>query len=240
MAEIRIFNTPEELYREATAFFLTTGIDAQRNQGLFSVALSGGSTPLPLYRRLAEHGEGDRLDWTRVHFFWGDERAVSPDHPDSNYREAFQTLLEPRRVPDTNIHRVEGESQPEIAAQKYEGDLLDWFGETPPRFDLILLGLGSDGHTASIFPGTKLLESAWVNAVHVPKLESWRITATPQLINAASRVLFLVIGGDKARALKAVLTGTYQPETYPAQLVQPKNGELIWLIDRDAAAELGS
>lgn len=240
MAEIRIFKTPEELYREATAIFLTTGTEAQRNQGLFSVALSGGSTPLPLYRQLAEHGEGDRLDWKKIHFFWGDERAVSPDHPDSNYREAYQTLLKPRRVPDTNIHRIEGEFQPKIAAQKYEEDLLDWFAEIPPRFDLILLGLGSDGHTASIFPGTKIHESSWVNAVHVPELESWRITATPQLINAASRVLFLVVGGEKARALKAVLTGSYQPQTYPAQLVQPQNGELIWLIDRDAAAELGS
>ena len=240
MAEIRIFKTSEELYSEATAIYLTTGTKAQRNQNFFSVALSGGSTPLPLYRRLAESVEGDQLDWEKIHFFWGDERAVEPDHPDSNYGEAFQTLLKPRGVPLTNIHRVEGELMPEIAAQKYEQDLLGWFGVIPPRFDLILLGLGNDGHTASLFPGTKLPEDAWVNAVHVPELESWRITVTPQLINAACRVLFLVVGAEKARALKEVLNGPYQPETYPAQLVQPENGELIWLIDRDAAAELGS
>jgi 6-phosphogluconolactonase len=240
MAEIRIFKTPENLYSEAIAIFLSAGTEAQRNQASFSVALSGGSTPLPLYQRLAENGKGDQLNWEKIHFFWGDERAVGPDHPDSNYGEAFQALLKPRGVPDPNIHRIEGERQPENAAQKYEQDLLEWFGEIPPRFDLILLGLGDDGHTASLFPGTKLSGSAWVNAIHVPKLESWRITMSPRLINAASLVLFLVIGAEKARALNKVLNGPYHPEIYPAQLIQPENGELIWLIDKDAAAELDS
>jgi len=143
-------------------------------------------------------------------------------------------------VPLANIHRVKGDLQPEIAAKKYEQDLLNWFGVDPPRFDLILLGLGDDGHTASLFPGTKLEEDAWVNAVHVPELESWRITFTPRLINAASRILFLVVGAEIAGVLNKVLNGPYQPETCPAQLVQPENGELFWLIDRDAAAELDS
>ena len=240
MLDIRIFNTPEELYSEAAANFLTTRTAAQQSQGPFKLALSGGRTPLPLYLRLAGNLKDDSLDWKKIHFFWGDERAVEPDHPDSNYGKAFQALLKIRGVPLANIHRVKGDLQPEIAAKKYEQDLLNWFGVDPPRFDLILLGLGDDGHTASLFPGTKLEEDAWVNAVHVPELESWRITFTPRLINAASRILFLVVGAEKAGVLNKVLNRPHQPETCPAQLVQPENGELFWLIDRDAAAELDS
>lgn len=245
MTDIHIYHTSTELYKKAAEIFLRTGAEALDRRGTFSVALSGGSTPIPLYQYLADNPLADSLDWNHTHFFWGDERTVSPDHPQSNFREAFKTLLEPRAVPLTNIHRIEGEHQPAIASQAYEENLLAWFGEIPPRFDLILLGLGSDGHTASLFPGTNLVEtspeqeSAWVSPVYVPSLESWRITFTTRLINAAANILFLVRGADKARALSRVINGPSQPDTFPAQLIKPDNGQLIWLIDQDASAELG-
>ena len=244
MADIQIFDSPETLYAKAAEVFLESGAEALRRQGKFSVALSGGSTPLPLYRTLSKYQAANSLDWNKVHFFWGDERAVKPDHPDSNYRSVYESLLEPRAVSMDNIHRIEGELQPELAAHKYQKHLLDWFGEDPPRFDLILLGLGSDGHTASLFPGTHLVEPAtmaedsWVDALYLPHLQSWRISFTAHLINAGSQILFIVRGSEKAGALKQVLKGSYKPQACPAQLIQPENGRLVWLVDRDAAAEL--
>jgi 6-phosphogluconolactonase len=244
MTDIRIFDSPEKLYREAAEIFLGAAAAALREKGLFSVALAGGGTPLPLYQWLAENPLADQLAWDKAHFFWGDERTVGPDHPDSNYRGALHALLLPREVPPQNIHRIEGERLPEAAAKAYQEGLMEWFGNTPPRFDLILLGMGDDGHTASLFPGTKLVETpksdqlSWIEAVEVPQLDTWRITFTPRLINNASQVLFLVRGSDKAQALKAVLEGPYLPTTYPAQLVQPENGQLVWLVDQDAAADL--
>ncbi len=244
MTDIHIHNNPAELYTKAAGVFLQTGAEALDRQGIFSVALSGGSTPLPLYRKLAVDPAADSLDWNKAHFFWGDERAVGPDHPDSNFGEAYHSLLEPRAVPLKNIHRIEGELPPETASQKYQKDLLDWFGDTPPRFDLIMLGLGSDGHTASLFPvkipgeSSSDSEKTWVKAVYVPGMDSWRITFTARLINAASKIMFLVIGRNKARTLNQVINGPYIPDTFPAQLIQPDNGQLIWLVDQDAAAEL--
>ncbi len=244
MADIHIFDTPDELYNAGSKRFLKAADETLRRQGRFAVALSGGSTPLPLYQQLAQDHRANGLDWDRIHFFWGDERPVEPGHPDSNYRGAFQALLDPRQIPTGNIHRVKGELEPADAARQYEAEILDWFEGNPPRFDLILLGMGDDGHTASLFPGTSVVSAAHneqptlVEAVLVPKLESWRITFTPRLINAAAQVLFMVIGEEKAKALKAVIEGPYQPATYPAQLVQPQDGSLTWLIDRDAALEL--
>lgn len=243
MADIQIFETSQVLYHKAADLFLRTAEKVLRDQGRFSVALSGGSTPLPLYRRLAEDQPGESLDWHLVDFFWGDERAVAPDHPDSNFRAASQALLDPRSIPAGQIHRIRGELHPERAARIYQEELLGWFQDRPPRFDLILLGLGSDGHTASLFPGTVSSpadRSSWVKAVYIPTLESWRITFTARLINAASLVLFLVSGKEKARALNRVINGSFQPDTFPAQLIQPTQGQLTWLIDKAAAAELGS
>jgi len=244
MAELHIFDTPEELTKAAFGLFLQAAAEALRAKEKCSVALSGGGTPLPLYQRLAQDPEADRLDWNRIHFFWGDERPVGPDHPDSNYQSAYQALLGPRGIPEEHIHRVQGEDDPARAARQYQQLLGTWFSERPPQFDLILLGMGDDGHTASIFPQTDLAagapgdESSWVEAVWVPKLESWRISFTPQLINAAARVVFLVSGGGKAETLREVIQGPYRPAIFPAQLIQPRNGKLTWLIDSAAAAEL--
>ena len=242
MRDIRIFDTYEELYTEAAGIFLQAGTEAIINQGRFSIGLSGGSTPLPLYRLLAQAKTTGPLDWHKSHFFWGDERPVGPDHSQSNFREAFQSLLSPLDIPPQNIHRIQGEHQPDLAAREYEKDLLTWFGNVPPRFDLILLGMGDDGHTASLFPGTTLVKKAlagqtgWTEEVYVPQLDSWRISMTPRLINAASLILFLVTGRNKASTLKQVLDGPHRPEIYPAQLIQPIDGKQIWLLDGEAAA----
>lgn len=246
MKNIQIFDTKEALFQAAASIVVQTGTEAIQLRGRFSITLSGGSTPLPLYQKLTGDKWSGSLDWDKTHFFWGDERAVNPDHPDSNYRGAFQSLLSLLRIPPQNIHRIKGEYQPDRAAAEYEKNLLTWFGNDPPRFDLILLGMGDDGHTASLFPGTTLVKNAgdsqhqWVDSVFVPQLDSWRISMTPRLINTAALVVFLVLGRNKAGALREVLQGSQQPEVYPSQLIQPKNGQLVWLVDREAAAELES
>jgi 6-phosphogluconolactonase len=240
--QIQIYQSQTELIEASGDLFIRSVLNSFEEKSLVSVCLSGGSTPLPLYQFLAESKKADQLDWQRIHFFWGDERTVPPDHPDSNYFQAYQALLAVRQVPESNIHRIKGEMDPDEAAKKFQVELLDWFGPTsPPRFDLILLGMGDDGHTASLFPETNLVkdpeEYEWIAANWVPKLNSWRISFTPKLINAAFRVVFLVAGINKAPALAQVLEGSSQPEIYPSQLINPE-GELFWLLDTAAASQL--
>lgn len=197
----------------------------------FTVALSGGSTPRRLYELLAASPFRERIPWAQTHVFWGDERCVPPDHPDSNYHLARQALLD--RVPllARNVHRILGELEPEQAAAAYRAELLTALGDDR-RFDLVLLGLGDDGHTASLFPGTAALQERTLAAavVYVERLASWRITLTLPTLNAARHVLFLVSGANKAPALVRVLAG----EPLPAGLVRPPQGQLTWLVDRAA------
>ncbi len=223
----------------------------------FSVALSGGSTPRDLYVLLASPEYAQQIDWARVHFFWGDERAVPPDHPDSNYRMANETLLSRVPVPIQNVHRILAEKNPDDAARDYEQTLREFFenplpspspvsrgkegvGVGPPRVDLILLGLGADGHTASLFPHTPARRETarWVIAYFVDKAKKNRITLTAPVINAAENILFLVAGVDKTQAVRAVLRGDYRPDDLPAQLIQPTHGRMVWLLDREAASAL--
>jgi 6-phosphogluconolactonase len=186
----------------------------------------------------------DRFPWQKTHFFWGDERHVPPDHADSNYRMAFETMISKVPVVPSQVHRIKSENLDAArAAQSYEEDLLQHFRLTQgtwPQFDLVLLGLGSDGHTASLFPDTDVLEerSRLVAPVWVPKFQASRITLTVPLLNHAANILFLVAGKDKAVALQAVLRGELQPGRYPAQLIRPLRGSLLWLVDRDAASLL--
>jgi 6-phosphogluconolactonase len=178
------------------------------------------------------------VDWARVHVFWGDERCVPPDHPESNYRLAREALLDHVPLPPANVHRIPTEQEPVQAAADYEQTLRRFFGPgSVPRFDLVLLGLGTDGHTASLFPGTPAVHEyeRWVVAHYVSSLPAWRVTLTPAVLNAADQVTFLVAGEEKAGALKQVLAGPYQPDVLPAQVVRPAGGSLLWLVD-DAAA----
>jgi 6-phosphogluconolactonase len=210
---------------------------ASRNR--FCVALSGGSTPRTLYTLLASVPRKDFLSWERIHVFWADERCVPPEHPDSNYRLAFETLLSRVSLPDGNIHRVRGEQGSDPAARAYEDELRRFFGNDRPRFDLVLLGAGEDGHTASLFPGSPALREKELLAVSVhfdPPMHS-RVTLTLPVLNDADYVLFLAAGRTKARIVQELIEGL-NPDTYPAGLVRPVRGSLHWMLDRDAASLL--
>lgn len=211
----------------------------------FRLVLSGGSTPKRLYEVLAGDPFRSLISWDRVHFFWGDERCVALDHPDSNYRMAREAFLEKLSVPKANIHRMHGEaSNPDVAACEYEGEIREHFGlepdSPPPSFDLVLLGMGADGHTASLFPGTQALmeTSRWVVANRVQKLGTFRLTLTPMILNKAAWVIFLVVGSDKAKILADVLEGPFDPERLPSQLIQPTGGRVLWLLDQPASVFL--
>ena len=245
MPNVQIFPNTEYLARSAVEIFIQLAEQSIAEHGVFRVALSGGSTPLSLYALLASEPFSERVDWSRVHFFWGDERCVPPDNPDSNFYRAKQTLFDNVPVPETNIFRIPAELRPEQAAELYEEVLLRYFSEVEEddirsraRFDLVLLGMGDDGHTASLFPGTPAIHEQvrWVAAQWVDKLAAWRITLTPAILNRAAQVLFLVSGEGKSYTLQRVVYGSYQPDRYPAQVIRPEDGEVRWLVDERAAA----
>lgn len=232
--------TAWNLARAAARHFVARSMEAVLIKGSFTVALSGGSTPKSLFEVLADPNEPFRklIPWPRIHFFWSDERHVAPDHQDSNFRMAYDAMLSHVPVTKDNIHRVMGETaDAAAAAQAYEETLVAVTKTNLPQLDLILLGLGTDGHTASIFPGSEvLLETEHlVAAPWVEKLNTYRITMTLPLINNAASVLFLVSGAEKAEIVREVLQG---PKHYPAQEVGPTNGELLWMLDKDAASKL--
>ena len=217
----------------AAAGEFTRAVSAVK-KGPIHVALSGGNTPKSFHQVIVDKLAA-RIPWDRVHVWWGDERCVPPDHPDSNYKMALETLLSKVPVPAANIHRVPVEAEDPSAA--YQATLKKEMGENP-RFDWIFLGLGTDGHTASLFPGTPAVEStALVTAGYFEAKQSLRVTFTLPLINAAAKVAFVVSGADKADMVKHVLEEPASP-SHPASLVAPAKGDLIWLLDRDAASRL--
>ncbi len=241
--EIRRLATPQELFQAAAEEVLRVGAESIQQRGRFTLALSGGSTPKSLYRLIAANAP-DRLPWSKVFFFWGDERHVPPTDAESNYRMASQSLLSKIPVPPANVFRIPAEDpDAKAAARSYERTLREFFALQPGEFpviDLILLGMGPDGHTASLFPGTDALQdqSHLVAANWVEKLDTFRITLTLPVLNAARNVVFLVSGADKAAALHEVLEGPAAGKQYPSQLVRPIQGKLIWLVDRAAGSEL--
>lgn len=239
---IRIYDDRTELAQAAAEYVLECYREAIAAHGDFAIALSGGSTPRVLFQLLIAPAYARQIDWSQVQVFWGDERSVPPDHADSNYRMAKEALLDHVSLPSANIHRMLTEQTPEQAAHAYEQTLRDFFSRPggQARFDLVLLGMGDDGHTASLFPNTAALDETerLVVANHVPQLDTWRVTLTAPVINRAAHVAFLVSGAGKANRLKAVLEGPQQPRELPSQLVRPTDGELVWLVDQDAAAQL--
>ncbi len=244
MFAIKVYPNPIHLARAAAQHFMEVASCALLDRGRFCVALSGGSTPKGAYAMLA----GVPLDWEHIHIFWGDERCVAPDHPDSNYRMARAAFLERVDIPPENVHRVRVEHTPEQAAAAYEEELRTFFApeseafapQDPPVFDLIWLGLGDDGHVASLFPGTLAMQEhqRWVVAVEhrqppAPLVD--RVSLTLPVINAARQVTFLVSGAGKSARLEQVLTPVGDNEDpLPARLVRPENGSLLWLVDEDA------
>lgn len=242
-AEIRVFEDLTELTRAAAAEVARAAEGAVAERGSFTLALSGGSTPRPLYRLLASDPYRDRLPWSAIHLFWGDERHVPPDHPESNYRMAREAMIDHAPVPPGNVHRVAAEDpDARRAAAAYESELRSFFGLAPgewPVFDLLLLGIGPDGHTASLFPGSPAVRERdhLVAAPWVETQRSFRVTLTPPVLNHGRLALFLVSGEDKADALGAVIEGEREPDRYPAQVVA---GNVLWMVDRAAASRLKS
>jgi 6-phosphogluconolactonase len=238
--QITVYDDLEELARATADLFVAR---SQQAPGAFRVALSGGHTPIALHELLAASPYRERVAWERVQFYWGDDRCVPPDDEQSNYRMARETLLEPLGIPAAQIHRMRTELPPAEAADQYEQELRATFNLAEgalPRFDFNLLGMGPDGHTASLFPHTAgLLErERLVIANEVPQMQTTRITLTVPVFNAAATTIFMIAGGDKADALEAVLRGPVNPEEYPSQLIAPTDGELLFLLDRAAAAKL--
>ena len=240
-AEVIVLPDAEALAHEAARRFAELARESAASRGRFSVALSGGSSPGKLYKLLAGEPHRTQIPWAQVHLFWGDERCVPPDDPGSNYHLAEGSLITQVHIPAENVHRMRGELAPEAAARAYDRELQDFFYGPRPRFDLVLLGLGEDGHTASLFPGSPLLAEAEhlvapAAAVYQGR-PAQRMTLTLPAINAARQVLFLVSGGAKAQVVQAVLEGP--AERLPAQWIQPTAGRLTWLLDAAAASALG-
>ena len=242
----RFVASEQALFRRAAAEFAHLAAEAVARRGRFSVAFSGGTTPQGLYGALAANARlREAVPWNRTLVFWGDERQVPPGHPDSNYGMAREVLLSKISIPEVNVHRIPGElPDASEAAHRYEDDMRAALGLGAaefPRFDLVLLGLGADGHTASLFPGTEALRERQRSAAAnwVDTLRAWRITLTLPAINRARTVMFLVCGADKAEAVKSVLEGPSVPDAPPARLVRPRHGRLLWFMDPDAASLLG-
>jgi 6-phosphogluconolactonase len=234
---VHVYGSSEELAEAAARGFAAKAEEAIEERGRFAVVLAGGSTPESTYQILARD-YSDRIDWSKVYVFFGDERAVPPHHENSNLKMASELLLD--HVPVGNVHRIRGELSPEAAAEAYEEELRTFFQtEDVPRFDLVLLGIGADGHTASLFPETSAIEvhDRWVVANPVLKLDTTRITLTIPVINAARADIFLVAGEDKAEALREILESDADPRAYPAKLVQPPGGPK-WMVDQSAASAL--
>ena len=241
MPDLQVLENTTALAHAAADRFVAASQEAIEKRGRFMVALSGGTTPQETYGRLADPSLATKVSWRNVQLFWGDERCVPPDHPDSNYRMVRKTLIQKVPIPQTNVHRIQGELDPDLAAEAYVDELRSVFGsEERPRFDLIFLGLGKDGHIASLFPGSLALRETehWVLAVFAETLQTWRVTLTPPVLNSARQLSFLVAGKSKADRLREVLEGEAQPESLPAQIIQPRNGQVTWLIDQAAAAKL--
>ncbi|MFN8497527.1 MAG: 6-phosphogluconolactonase [Anaerolineae bacterium] len=238
MAHLRVFPDKQSFVDGAAEFIVAQAAGAIGERGRFAIALSGGGTPKAIYARLADADFKARVAWDKVHVWFGDERCVPPDDSRSNYHMARAALLDHVPLPPGNIHRIQGESDPAQAALMYEQEMQAFFRTTAfPVFDLILLGMGDNGHTASLFPGTAALRERdrWAVAQYVEVMTTWRVTFTAPLINAARCVAFLVEGEGKAQMLRNVLEGPYQPDVWPAQMIQPTSGEAHWLTDAAAA-----
>ncbi len=239
--KIEVFDSPELLGKAAAEFIIKLANESIAARGKFSLSLSGGSTPEQLFVLLSSENYKNRMPWTKTFVFWGDERYVPLNDSRNNAFVAKNLLLDKIDIPATNILRMPVNLEPAIAAARaYEQTLKDFFGNDLPQFDLIMLGVGENAHTASLFPHTPVIneKKEWVSALYVDEVKMYRVTMTAPVINNARNVLFLAAGPSKAEVLKTVLTSPFQPDKYPAQLISPVNGNLFWFLDKKAAALL--
>jgi 6-phosphogluconolactonase len=234
-----------ELAAATAKLFTESAVNAVQARGVARIAISGGSTPKIVFRMLADPSQPflTQVPWDKLQLYWVDERCVPPDHAESNYRMTNEAMLSKIPLPAANVHRMEGELDPEVAASRYESEIRNSFkleGAETPTFDLVLLGMGPDGHTASLFPHTEGLHemARIVIPNHVPQKDAWRVTLTWPVITQGREVAFLIEGKEKTEMAKTVFAGAYDPETYPEQLIRPANGKLTLMMDVAAAAGL--
>lgn len=238
--QIHISNDADELAGNAADWIIDLIRKTLQTSDRFTIALSGGSTPQKLHLLLSSPGYRDNVQWEKVHFFWGDERAVPFEDERNNAKMAFDTLLDKVAVNRDHIHVMRTDISPEESAAEYQQLLHEYFDNQPHTFDLVLLGMGDDGHTLSLFPGMPIVNetAAWASSFYLEAQKMHRITLTAPVVNLSAHIAFLVAGNAKAHTLKEVLKGEYQPDTYPSQLIKPVNGQLDWFLDKSAASEI--
>jgi len=242
--DFTLYSSKSELVQSTARILVQSILKVTKTGRPYYLALAGGRTPRDIYALLAEERNGKQIgkqiDWNKVHLFWGDERMVPPGHDDSNYRMVREALLNRIEIPAENIHRPRGEMPPQAAAAEYDDLLRNTFHPGQPIFDLVLLGLGEDGHTASLFPGTDVLDvtDKLVAAVYVEKLSVWRVTLTLPVLNGAREILFVVSGTGKAEIIKRIMAMKQPDRDVPATLVLPTSGNVRWMLDSDAASLL--
>lgn len=238
--EVHIFKDLDALNHAITEWITGVIEETLKKQDRFTIALSGGGSPVPVHRLLASSPYKERIDWPRLHVFWGDERAVPFEDDRNNAKMGFDTLLDHVPVPAAQIHVMRTDIPPDQSAAEYEKLLHEYFSGTGPSFDLVLLGMGDDGHTLSLFPGMPVVheEMAWATSFFLKAQDMYRITLTRPIVNRSKRIAFLTAGAKKTHALKEVLKGKYDPDRYPSQTIMPQAGELHWFVDEAAAAGL--
>lgn len=238
--KFHIYKNKEKLCEELAIWMCDVIDSTLQNQEFFTLALSGGETPKLLFKKLASAKFKEKINWKRVHIFWGDERAVPFNDKRNNAADAYELLINYIDIPAAQIHRMRTDIEPIFAAKEYEKILHTYFDNTNKSFNLILLGMGDDGHTLSLFPGSPIIEEHenWVNAAYNEEQQMYRITLMPIIVNRAMQIAFMVEGTKKAKVLKRVIEGIYMPSILPAQIIKPANSELHWFLDEAAASEL--
>ncbi|MEO9022330.1 MAG: 6-phosphogluconolactonase [Ginsengibacter sp.] len=238
--KLHIFDNREIMSDQLAEWICVFIEDTLKEREFFYLVLSGGETPKLLYQKLVSATYKDRINWKKIHLFWGDERVVPFDDERNNAKMAFDILINHIDIPAGQVHIMHTDIEPNFAVDKYRTLLHTFFDNTPQSFDLVLLGMGDDGHTLSLFPGSPIIKehTHWVNSVYNEAQKMYRITLMPKIVNRASRVAFMVDGNKKATILQQVLEGEYNPVKLPSQIIQPKDGELHWFLDKDAAKEL--
>lgn len=238
--KLHIFDDKETMSEQLASWIERLVQDTLKKQDLFTLVLSGGGTPKLLFQKLASDKFKNKINWKRIHVFWGDERVVPFEDDRNNARMAYDILINHIDIPPEQVHIMRTDIEPELAAEKYEKILHQYFDNTPNSFDLVLLGMGDDGHTLSLFPGSPIIEEHehWVNSVYNEQQKMYRITLMPVIVNKASNIAFMVDGAKKANVLQQVIEGPYMPRELPAQIIKPVKGQLSWFLDKAAAKEL--
>jgi 6-phosphogluconolactonase len=238
--ELYTFDDKEIMSEQLASWIESLVQDTLKKQDLFTLVLSGGGTPKLLFEKLASDKYKDKIDWKRVHIFWGDERVVPFEDDRNNAKMAYDILINHINVPPEQVHIMRTDIEPKLAAEEYQKILHHYFDNTSNSFDLVLLGMGDDGHTLSLFPGSPIIEEheRWVNSVYNEQQKMYRITLMPAIVNKASNIAFMVEGAKKANVLQQVIEGPYIPMKLPAQIIKPVNGQLSWFLDKAIAKEL--